>query len=76
MGEALRDRPEHRMPEPPGVVRMWVNRDTGRPTTAGSAGAVFEAFLEGHLPDAGAPELTDEVGAESMEPTASEDSLF
>jgi penicillin-binding protein 1A len=76
MGEALRDRPEHRMPEPPGVVRMWVNRDTGRPTTAGSAGAIFEAFLEGHLPDAGSLELTDEVGAESMEPTASEDSLF
>ena len=33
--EALRDRPEHRLPEPPGVVRMWVDRSSGRPTSAG-----------------------------------------
>jgi penicillin-binding protein 1A len=76
MEEALRDRPEHRLPEPPGVVRMWVDRETGRPTMAGAPGAVFEAFLDGHLPDASSLDVDDGVGAESMDPTTSEDSLF
>jgi penicillin-binding protein 1A len=77
MEEALRDRPEHRLPEPAGVVRMWVNRETGRPTMAGSSGAIFEAFLEGHLPQpSGALDGADEVDAESVDPDASEESLF
>jgi penicillin-binding protein 1A len=76
MEEALRDRPEHRLPEPPGVVRMWVDRSTGRPTSAGAAGAVFEAFLEAHVPQADALAAGDEVGAESVEPDAADDSLF
>ena len=73
--QALRDRPDHRLPEPPGVVRMWVDRSSGRPTSAGAGGAVFEAFLEAHVPQADAMPATDEVGAESVEPDA-DDSLF
>jgi penicillin-binding protein 1A len=76
MEEALRDRPEHRLPEPPGVVRMWVDRSTGRPTSAGAAGAVFEAFLEAHVPQADTLAEGGEVGAESVEPDAADDSLF
>ena len=77
MEEALRDRPEHRLPEPAGVVRMWVDRGTGRPAMAGSNGALFEAFLEGYLPQpSGALDGTDEVGAESVDPDAGEESLF
>ena len=77
MEEALRDRPEHRLPEPAGVVRMWVNRENGRPTMAGSGGAIFEAFLEGYLPQqSGALDGADEVGAESLDPAAGEESLF
>ena len=77
MEEALRDRPEHRLPEPAGVVRMWVDRESGRPTMAGSSGAIFEAFLEGYLPQAsGALDGADEVGAESLDPAAGEESLF
>jgi penicillin-binding protein 1A len=77
MEEALRDRPEHRLPEPPGVVRMWVDRETGRPTLAGSSGAIFEAFLEGYLPQqSGALDESDEVSAESVDPAAGEESLF
>jgi penicillin-binding protein 1A len=76
MEEALRDRPEHRLPEPPGVVRMWVDRSTGRPTSAGAGGAVFEAFLEGHVPQADALAEGDEVGSESVDPDAADDSLF
>ena len=76
MEEALRDRPEHRLPEPPGVVRMWVDRGTGRPAAAGAAGAVFEAFLEAHVPQADASGEVDEVGAESVEPATADDTLF
>jgi penicillin-binding protein 1A len=77
MEEALRDRPEHRLPEPAGVVRMWVNRENGRPTMAGSGGAIFEAFLEGYLPQqSGALDGADEVGAESLDPATGEESLF
>jgi penicillin-binding protein 1A len=76
MQEALRDRPEHRLPEPPGVVRMWVSRETGAPTTAGSSGAVFEAFLERHSPQAGDTGFGDGVDAESIQPPASDESIF
>jgi penicillin-binding protein 1A len=76
MEEALRDRPEHRLPEPPGVVRMWVDRSTGRPTAAGAGGAVFEAFLEPHLPQSDSTIEADEVGAESVDPAAADDTLF
>jgi len=76
MDVALKDRPDHRLPEPPGVVRMWVDRSSGRPTSAGAGGAVFEAFLEGHLPQGDAAAPDDELGAESVEPAAADDTLF
>jgi penicillin-binding protein 1A len=76
MEEALRDRPEHRQPEPPGVVRMWVDRRSGSPTAAGAGGAVFEAFLEAHVPTADAAIEADDVGGESVEPAAADDTLF
>jgi len=44
---------------------------------AGSSGAIFEAFLEGHLPQqSSALDGADEVGAESLDPAAGEESLF
>jgi penicillin-binding protein 1A len=77
MEEALRDRPEHRQPEPPGVVRMWVSRESGAPTRAGAPGALFEAFLEQYAPQPGMMEYSDEgVGAETVEPSTGDDSLF
>jgi penicillin-binding protein 1A len=78
MQEALHDRPEHRQPEPPGVVRMWVSRDTGTPTRAGVPGALFESFLEQYAPQEGMIGADDDgVGAEAVEPsTTTDDSLF
>jgi penicillin-binding protein 1A len=76
MEEALRDRPPHRQPEPPGVVRMWVSRETGQPSRAGAPGALFEAFLEQHAPQPGAMDYSDEVGAETVQPANGDDSLF
>jgi penicillin-binding protein 1A len=77
MQEALRDRPEHRQPEPPGVVRMWVSRESGAPARAGAPGALFESFLEQYAPEPGMSGVGDDtVGAETVQPTAGDDSLF
>jgi penicillin-binding protein 1A len=76
MQQALKGRPEHRLPEPPGVVRMWVSRETGAPASAGSPGAIFEVFLEQFTPQQGRPDYGDAVDAESVQPPASDDSLF
>lgn len=79
MEEALRDQPEHVLPEPPGVVRMWVSRSTGYPTGAGSQGAIFEAFLEQYTPSADSFSgmgYSEELDAEVADPLAGDDSLF
>jgi penicillin-binding protein 1A len=77
MQEALRDRPEHRQPEPPGVVRMWVSRETGAPTRANAPGALFETFLEQYAPQPGTIDYSDEgVDAETVEPSTADDPLF
>jgi penicillin-binding protein 1A len=77
MQEALRDRPEHRQPEPPGVVRTWVSRESGAPARAGAPGALFEAFLEQFAPQPGGGGLDDDgVGAETVDAAAGDDSIF
>ena len=76
MQVALKDKPEHRLPEPPGVMRMWVSRETGAPARADSPGAIFEVFLEQFAPQPGQQQLGAEVGAESVQLPASEESIF
>jgi len=76
MQEALKGRPEHRLPQPPGVVRMWVSRETGAPASAGRTGAIFEAFLEQYVPQPGRADYGEGVDAESVQPPASDDSIF
>jgi penicillin-binding protein 1A len=76
MEEALRDKPEHRLPEPPGIVRMWVSRTSGAPSSAGSGGAIFEAFLEQYTPRAGESLYGAGVDAESVQLQASDESIF
>jgi penicillin-binding protein 1A len=76
MQVALKDRPEHRLPEPPGIMRMWVSRETGAPASAGSPGAIFEVFLDQFPPQAGLSDAGAEVDAESVRLPATEDSIF
>jgi len=77
MQEALRDKPEHRQPEPPGVVRSWVSRESGAPMRAGAPGALFETFLEQYAPQPGMGGFGDDgVGAETLEPSATDESIF
>jgi penicillin-binding protein 1A len=76
MQEALRNHPEHRQPEPPGVVRMWVSRDTGAPARAGDPTALFEAFLEQHAPQPGSDAVETGIDAERVEPEVADEGLF
>jgi penicillin-binding protein 1A len=76
MQDALKGRPEHRLPQPPGVVRMWVSRDTGAPSSAGAGDAIFEAFLDGHVPQAGEPGLGLDMDGEAVQSQASDEPIF
>ena len=73
MGDALDGQPEHRLPEPPGVVTMRISSVTGKITGASDPNAIFEKFMANHLPDA-TPEDFNELPPGDKE--KSEDSLF
>ncbi len=79
MRVALEGRPSNQLAEPPGIVRMWVARSTGRPASAGSPGAVSEVFLENYAPMTGNYIYMedDAAAAEAVTPDdAGDDSLF
>ena len=77
MEVALKDRPEHRLPEPTGLMRMWVSRESGAPSSAGSPGAIFEVFLDRFAPQFGPSGFAgSEVDAESVRLPTSEESIF
>lgn len=52
MRDALADRPEVFLPQPPGIVTMKVDRETGEPTVPSDPDGIFEYFLSEHAPPA------------------------
>ncbi|HUO79418.1 MAG TPA: penicillin-binding protein 1A [Steroidobacteraceae bacterium] len=53
MGEALAGRPEHRLPQPEGIVSARISPLTGEPARGNDPDAIFELFLAGRLPGSG-----------------------
>jgi penicillin-binding protein 1A len=53
MSEALAGRPQHRLPQPEGIVGAKISPTTGELTGADDANGLFEYFLAGKLPGAG-----------------------
>ena len=53
MGEALSGRPEHRLPQPEGIVSARISAATGEPARGNDPDAMFELFLAGKLPGGG-----------------------
>jgi penicillin-binding protein 1A len=53
MGEALAGRPEHRLPQPEGIVSARISPTTGELARGNDPDAIFEFFLAGKLPGAG-----------------------
>jgi penicillin-binding protein 1A len=52
MREALRDQPDRVRPLPPGLVTARISRKTGALATANESDAIYETFMEEHMPTA------------------------
>ncbi|MFR0690871.1 penicillin-binding protein 1A [Enterobacterales bacterium AE_CKDN230030158-1A_HGKHYDSX7] len=50
MGAALKDKPSHLLPEPPGMVSLRIDPVTGRAAPPGTPGAYFELFKNEDTP--------------------------
>ncbi len=55
MREALRGTIEAPVPAPDGLITVKISPDTGLLASADDPSAVFETFIEGHLPESGDP---------------------
>lgn len=55
MRQALRDTPEARIPAPDGLVTVKISPETGLLASADDPNAIFETYMEGHLPEASDP---------------------
>ena len=51
MGAALKDSPEHTMPQPEGIIAYRINPNTGLRAAHGEKGAIFEFFAKETTPD-------------------------
>ncbi|MBS0394625.1 MAG: penicillin-binding protein 1A [Proteobacteria bacterium] len=67
MGEALAGRPEHRLPQPEGIVSARISPTTGELARPNDPDAMFELFLAGRLPGAGGV-AGDGAGAAAAKP--------
>ncbi len=50
MGAALKGVPQRPLPQPPGIVTVRIDRDTGRPTSPDNPDAIFESFRDRYAP--------------------------
>jgi penicillin-binding protein 1A len=73
MGEALQGTPEQRRPAPPGLVNMRISASTGMAARPNDSDAMFETFIEGHLPPVaeGSEDSTGD-GTPAQEPSSDE----
>ncbi len=51
MQAALKGRPEHTLEQPPGIVSVRIDTETGKRASASDPNARFEYFMAQHLPD-------------------------
>jgi penicillin-binding protein 1A len=66
MQEALRGVPDHRLPQPDGIVTARISPVTGMLASANDTDAITELFLAGHLPPTA-------VGTPGAQPTPGQD---
>ena len=59
MRTALEDMPEATMPEPPGLVSVRIDPETGLLAPSSQKDAIFEIFREEHVPRTYAPQTMD-----------------
>jgi len=72
MKVALRNKPETEFIQPPGIVSVRIDRETGKPVSAGAPNAMFEFFMADQVPDAsdkpadGEPSTQDGTGIQQL----------
>jgi penicillin-binding protein 1A len=69
MREALRGTSEAPVPAPEGLVTVKISPATGLLASADDPGAVFETFIEGHLPETADPFATPDSGRDRSSDT-------
>jgi membrane carboxypeptidase/penicillin-binding protein len=74
MAEALQGTSEQRRPPPPGLVNMRISASTGMAARPDDSDAMFETFIEGHLPPVAEGGIADSTrdGTSSPEPGSNE----
>jgi penicillin-binding protein 1A len=76
MGEALAGLPEHRLPQPDGIVSARISPTTGELARGNDPEAIFEMFLAGRLPGSGGV-ASNATGVPSSKPgTQSDEPIF
>jgi len=59
MAEALAGRPEHRLPQPPGIATLRIGKSTGKIARPGDTDTIFEIFMADHLPESAPNDVTE-----------------
>lgn len=62
---ALKGKPDHPFEQPPGIVSIRIDPQTGRRTSATDSSAMFEYFMIPYLPDDSTPSDSDIVAPEN-----------
>jgi len=52
MGRVLRDSPPAVLPQPPGLVTVRINPDTGQTVQGAASSAIYETFYDDNIPEA------------------------
>lgn len=73
MDAALKDMPEKMIPEPPGLITVRIDPDTGLLAQPGQHNAIFEIFKEENVPSRAAPTVAREEPGVSITPSGGED---
>lgn len=71
--EALKNKPQAVLPQPPGVLAVRIDPVTGRRTSARNPAGIFEYFMEPYLPEADAPPIDIE---NKNRPEMDDDNVF
>lgn len=75
MREALKDLPERPLKQPPGMVTVRVDPESGLPVSSSNPNGLFEIFRAGHVPERGSEYSTGPDGGLEPEPGATEPNL-
>jgi len=76
MAQALKGQPEHRLPQPSGLVSMRVSTVTGKPARPGDPNTILEMFMADHVPSSDAGSEPDHATDELNPGDKPDDSLF